>query len=187
MKCFLIALLVVSGSISASAQKHTLYADAGVSFSSGAKPGFSLTYNYKFAKHFGVGIGVQGYDFAPTTLEFHQFIPAVFVDLRLLIRPVKENQFFSFLDLGIDFYDPSGKYNTSGNPVIAYTPQKNGFYSGLGAGYFRRMTKRGCGPYASLKTILNWNTMKGYDYSKGKNITTSSADGTFVFSLGFRF
>jgi hypothetical protein len=57
------------------------------------------------------------------------------------------NQFFSFLDLGMNFYDPTGKYNTPGTSVVVYSPKNNGFYSGIGAGYFRRMTNRGGGPY----------------------------------------
>lgn len=173
------------------AQKHHLFADVGYT------PGFSVTYNYKIAKHLGAGIGVQGYKFYRAYEDFRQFTPGVFGDIRLYIRPEKNNQFILFLDLGIDiykqdkryfhFYNLNNRYQRD-STVIYNIPHNNGFYTGLGFGYFRRMTKSGGGPYVSLKAVSNWFTLRGYSIvSEDNDIVLSSAGGAMALSLGFKF
>ncbi len=181
----LVALLVLFHCTDASAQKHVLYADVGVSLSR-FSPGLSATYNYKFARFMGIGIGVQGYPFYPTMTSPHQFVPAIFGDLRFTIRPRKMGQLFAFLDIGIDFYKHSDNYSRDGN--IAYTVDKdNGTYTGLGCGYFRRLTKRGGGPYGSLKIISNGYKANAYNVVSHEQRTESWSRGSAAVSVGFRF
>lgn len=163
------------------AQRNNLYADAGFN------PGFSITYNYKLAKHFSVGGGIQGYNFHPTPSNSNQFVPAIFGDIRFNLRPAKKNQFFPFIDLGIDIYQQHVKYRST-DSIIYNQPHNNGFYTGYGIGYLRRMTKRGGGPYASIKLIFNWSEINGYNtVSKKHEVGVLDGDGAFIFSLGFRF
>lgn len=182
MKCFFIAVLMVFFSVGASAQKHNLFADAGVSFSR-FRLGSSATYNYKFNNWLGVGAGYQGYSFSPTITNSRSFIPAVYGDLRFYIRSRKENQFFSFLDLGINLYKRTDKYYID-RGTIYHVAHDNGFCTGVGFGYFRRVTKSGWGPYTSIKMISNSYKADAYD-TRGKYI---SIWGTFTsaFSVGFK-
>lgn len=181
MRYALITLIMVCNSISAWAQKHHVYADIGIPF-----PGFSATYNYKFAKHWGAGAGVQGYPFYPTGINIRKFVPAVYGDVRLYIRPEHRNQFFTFLDLGMDVYKLKDRYYR--DSVLVYDVPANGFYSGLGFGYFNRITERGSGVYTSLKMVLNWYTVDGYSIVAPEQDTRLlTLGGTFAVSIGFKF
>ena len=180
MKYALIALLVMFNPITASAQKNNLFADVGIA------PGLSVTYNYKFAKHIGLGIGLQGYNFIPTITNRNEFVPAVFADVRLNSRQRKKHFFFYFLDLGIDFYKSNDNYPRTSN-IYDNVPKNNGFYTGLGSGYFRRMTKRGGGLYASLKIIGNIFNDHEYNIVAQNYRTSTMFYGTGVISIGFKF
>jgi hypothetical protein len=203
MKYAFITVILVLNHIGTSAQKYNLFADAGISFSQ-ITPGLSATYNYKLTRWLGAGIGVQGYAFYPTKTHHHQFVPAIFGDLRLNIRSRKRNQFFSFLDVGIDFYKHTDNYFQDAN-FIYNVPNDNGVYTGLGIGYFRGMAKAGgkvnClpsesegepvvsnrGPYVSLKLITNNYKANAFNTLTGEKQTKTLGRGTIVFSLGFKF
>lgn len=192
MKYTLIALFVLCQSIEASAQRknrkeelpvsvHHVYADIG-SF-----PGLSLTYNYKFARRWRWGGGIQGYLSNPPYDTSDRFIPTIYGDIRFIMRPEKKNQFFSFLNLGIDFYKRDKQYYRDSISVYHFS-HNNGFYTALGFGYFRRMTKRGGGLYVSLKLAFDFSTVKRY------SIISEKYDGPYIYgggdpilSLGFKF
>lgn len=189
MKHFFIVLLLMLYSFSMFAQKHNLYADAGLSLY-GPRLGFSITYNYKIKQWLALGGGVQGYKFHPTEAyvmyERLQFIPAIFADVHFYFRPDGKNQFFSFLDLGIDFYSrsDSGFWRKA---VIYNAPNNNGFYTGPGFGYFRNMTKHGAGPYATIKMLFNWYKVDGYHTILKEHGGGAMGSGTIAVSLGFKF
>lgn len=185
MKYTLIALLAIFSTIVASAQKHQLFADIGTSFD-GPSPGGSLTYNYRLLDRFGLGGGVQGYSFTPSVLNKDQFTPAVYGDIRLNSLLRKKHFFFYFLDLGINFYTHSDEYRRSNN-TIYHIPNNNGFYTGLGIGYFRRITKRGWGPYTSLKIISNSYKASKFDLVSRQQYNAVWLDATFALSVGFKF
>lgn len=181
MKYVFFAILVVVYSANASAQHHHLFADAGT------LPGFSVTYNYTPVKHLGIGIGIQGYSFSPTLINSREFIPAVFADIHVNIRPQKNNQFLSFLDMGVNIYQRDDRYYSTSHNVFKLRSD-NGFYMGLGFGYLRRITKRGSGPYAALKIISNWYNSDRYDPVTLQRVSTwMNVDGRLLFSLGFKF
>lgn len=181
MKYSFIALLLCL-SVSSFAQKHRVFADVGWS------PGFSVTYNYTPIKHLGVGVGVQAYEYSPTLINTSMFVPAVYADLHLNIRPQKNNQLFLHWDIGMNFYKQKGQYR-GGDPRIVYnTPKDNGVCTGGGFGYMRRMTKRGGGPYASLKLVMNLTKVEGYNVAtRQTQIKQLNGDGPLVLSLGFKF
>lgn len=184
MKHAFIALLMALGD-SASAQKQYLYTDGGLSLAY-FDPGFSATYNYNILRHLGIGAGAQAYVFHPATTLPRHFTPALFADLRLRIRPEKISQYFVLADLGMDFYQHNNDVVRDRN--FSYSvPKKNGFYFGLGIGYFLRLTYRGWGPYASVKLINNIYNKDEVNLSTGEPKTISSAGSTTVLSLGFRF
>lgn len=185
MKYILIALLALANPLLSAAQKHFLYADGGLSLAY-SDPGFSATYNYNLAKHFGLGLGAQGYVFHPAATNPRQFTPALFADFRFRIRPQRISQYFILADLGIDFYRHHDGYEREGD--YAYSaPNDNGVYLGLGLGYFLRLTHRGWGPYATAKMISNFCSEDQLNLSTGDQKSLSSGRGTLVLSLGFRF
>lgn len=181
MKNIPILLIFVFSSALASAQTHNIYADVGV------PPGVSVTYNYRLAKHFSVGAGVQGYKF-PLPLESgSRFTPALYADIRINIMPSKKNQLFNFWDFGMNVYKQNISYYRD-NTHVGLIPHNNGFYFGLGLGYFRRMTVRGGGPYLSVKVLSNWFNVRGYSIvSKEEDISLLSADIRLALCLGFKF
>lgn len=181
MRYLLIALLAACNPFGMSAQTHNIFADV-----SPFAAGLSATYNYKATKHFGGGAGFQSYNYSPTLPVRHRFTPALFADLRLYMRPGKKNQFFSFLDLGINFYSADGMSFRSGT-IIYKNTEGNGFYAGLGFGYFRRITRRGGGPYASLKIISNTYRPEGFDLATHEQFKGGWLSGTLCLSVGFRF
>ena len=190
MKYTLIALLVVWGAIDSPAQdslahKHVLYADAGNSMAR-FYPGASITYNYNIVKWVGIGVGIQAYDFHATISNF-EYVPAAFADLRVNICPRKKNQFFAFLDLGINFYKHNSSYYWRDGNTFYNVRSDNGNYGGLGVGYFRPITKRGWGPYGSLKIISN--SYKAYPYSAvtDRQQAAGFGDATLVVAVGFKF
>jgi hypothetical protein len=169
----------------ASTSRHNLYADVGLCFSR-TNVGLSLTYNYKILPWLGAGLGVQDYDFYPTVTHDHQYIPAVYADLHFIIRAKKKGQILVFLDIGKDFYDSSSQYVRRGDDIY-YVPLNNGLYNGLGLGYFRSITKKGWGVYTTLKLIGNIYQPNKYNIRTGEKYISRYDEGTFVFSLGFRF
>ena len=176
MKYALIALFVVFNPVVTIAQKDNVFADVGI------PGGFSATYNYKIPKRPGLGMGLQGYAIAPTGFSANQFVPAVFADIRFY-HPKRKHLFFYLVDLGVDFYT-FGDIHTIYKTV---TSTNHGIYLGLGLGYFRPVTKRGAGPYASLKFISNGCTIDEYFFATGQDSKSFNLNGTFAFSIGFKF
>lgn len=174
-------------SFTLSAQKHHAYADFGLVFN-GPNPGVSATYNYKLAKHLGAGIGIQGYGFSPTEIDAQRFIPAVYADVRLNIRPGKKNQFASFLDIGMNFFQSNQQYYRTSPYDVFRNKHNNGMYLGLGIAYLRRISPRGSGPYLSLKMISNSYTTNRYDPITLQQMAVwYNLSANFAASLGFRF
>jgi hypothetical protein len=185
MKYTLIALLTICNLTRISAQKHNLYTDAGISFSQ-FYPGLSATYNYKFARWIGVGAGCQAHAWFPTITNPHQYVPGVFGDLRLNIGPRKKNQFFAFMDLGINFYKHTNEdYRNETN--VSSVSRDNGSYTGLGMGYFRQTTERGAGFYTSVKIMSNGYEANRQDLVTGEQSVESASRGTLALSFGYRF
>ncbi len=188
MKHYFILLIILFTSILTSAQKHNLYTDAGISLYE-ISPGFSATYNYNVIRSIGLGIGVQGYRFSPTLVDSRDyrrpFIPAVFADMRFTVCSKEKNQFFSFLDCGMDFYKHDNKATITANSLYS-TPNDNGVYIGLGLGYFHRMIKRGGGLYASFKIISNWYSGHAVDLLTNEEYGDSAGAGNYVLSIGFK-
>ena len=181
MKHILIAILVLCTPGTSNAQRHNLHADVGIA--QGGLGG-SITYNYKLSKRLGIGLGGQFYRF-PTPSGIVKSIPAAFADMRIYMRPEKNNQFFLFVDLGMHIYDQDAKRYSS-DSTWYYDYQNNGFYMGFGFAYLRRVSKRGGGPYASFKIITNTSKIGGYDYSRNREIGLLDANATVAFSIGFR-
>ena len=185
MKNALIVLIIVSGSLSVSAQKQNVYVDAGPSLAY-FDPGFSATYDYNFIKYIGIGLGTQAYVFHPAKTNPRQFTPALFADLRFRIRPEKISQYFILMDFGMDFYKHNNNSVLDGDFVYS-VPQDNGIYFGLGIGYFLRLTYRGWGPYASIKLINNIYKRDQFNIVTNEPGSANVAGGTIILSLGFRF
>ncbi len=182
------AILFLSVFLSAgvtSAQKNTLYADAGICLAY-LDPGSSLTYNYNFNKHIALGAGVQEYTFHTTLTNIHQLTSAAFAEFRFTMRQRKKGRYFLFLNLGEDFYQQNNSRYHDG--YTSYNvPGNNGFYTGLGYGYMRYSTKRLGGPYITLKLIQNYYISDTYNELTYEQGTRSLSDGTLVISFGFRF
>lgn len=171
----------------ASAQKHTAYADLGIVLN-GPRAAVSATYNYKLAKHLGVGIGAQGAVYAPTDVNNAQFIPGVFADVRFNIRPTKNNQFFALLDAGMNFYKADMRYYRTNAYDVFSNRHNNGMLLGLGVGYLRRLAPRGTGVYASLKMMSNNYTTNRYDPATLQKMAVwYNSDFVFVASVGIRY
>lgn len=181
----IIALVTLINPVSTSAQKHQLYAHAGLCLDY-MIPGVSATYNYNITRHIGIGGGVQAYVWHPAITNTRQFTPALFADFRFRIRPQHISQYFILTDLGMDFYKHSDDYARDGNWVYT-APNNNGVYIGLGIGYFRRVTSRGWPLYATLKVINNLYKENQLHLTTGEQKSISYIDGTFVVSIGFRF
>ncbi|MCB0698429.1 MAG: hypothetical protein KDC11_01215 [Chitinophagaceae bacterium] len=197
MKYALIVLLTVLLPIGASAQKHSskvdttgkhsLYGDLALPIGS-SFPGFSITYNYKLTQPFRVGIGVQGYKFSPNLDYPPKFIPAVFVDLRVTAWSRKKNQFVAFMDFGMNFYKQDKSFSFVDTNTLGHYAHNNGFDLGIGLGYFRRMTKRGGGPYLMFKLITNWYNTRGYSIvSEQQEIGLLNMDGSPTIAIGFKY
>lgn len=167
-------------------KKHHLYADAGLSLSQ-LHPGASATYNYRPLKFLGLGAGAQVHAFFPTLTNSCQYLPAIFGDLRFTIRPLKKNQFFAFLNVGVDFYQHNN-YIDQYEDVIYRVTNDNGVYSSIGLGYFRvKNTKRGSGIYFTVKTMSNSYGMEAFNISTKELYATSSSRGTLAVSFGYKF
>ncbi len=183
----ILAAVCCIASLTASAQKHTGYADLGIVLNS-PHAGASVTYNYKPAKRIGVGIGAQGYLFDPTKTNNVRFVPAVYADARLSIRPAKSNQFFALMDIGMHFYKADiSYYRSKGNNVFS-NRHNNGVLFGLGVGYLRRLAPRGTGVYASLKLMTNNYTVNRHDPATLQQVSVwLNSDFNFVASVGIRY
>jgi hypothetical protein len=184
MKYILIALVIMLNPIVTSAQKHHLYTDIGLSLSQ-ITPGFSATYNYRPVKWVGVGAGTQLFGFFPTLTNPHQYVPAIYGDLRFNIRPQKKNQFFVFVDMGINFYRHTNNYYQEDSVRYVVT-KNNGTYTSFGIGYMSRLTERS-GFYGSIKTLANGYTTEALDLVTKQQYTDSWSRGTLVLSFGFKF
>ncbi|MBA3829534.1 MAG: hypothetical protein H0X33_11405 [Taibaiella sp.] len=184
MKRSLIVVIMMFYSCLASAQGSYIYGDAGISLAR-FKPGASVTFNYNVLRFLGFGIGFQAYDFHATMTNF-QYVPAVYGELRLNIRPRKDNQFFAFMDIGANLYTHNDDLWQDRNFVYK-VHSNNGTYGGLGIGYFRRLPKRSWGPYGSLKLISNSYKADSRDLTTSKQGTAGWGDATLVISAGFRF
>lgn len=181
MRYILIVLLILLQPTLSQAQQHSLYADVGIPF------GFSATYNYKLAKNLGAGGGVQAQSFYTPFANNARLIPAIFADLHLTAWATKKNRLLSFVNLGMNIHKQDQSYQRDSTTVYNI-PHNNGFYTGLGLGYFRRMTKRGGGAYIALKMVLNWHNLKEYSIvadSRDRSILVAS--GTPVLAIGFKF
>jgi len=181
MKYLFTALLLLLLPVWLPAQQHSLYADLGV------PAGLSATYNYKVTKNLGAGGGVQVQSFYLPFTDKARLIPAIFADVHLTAWATKRNRLISFLDLGINLHRQDQSYHRGSN-LVYNIPHNNGFYSGLGLGYFRRITKRGGGAYLALKLGLNWYNFKEYsivtDY---EDRSTLSGTGRPALVIGFKF
>jgi len=185
MKQIIYIFLVLIAPLVASAQGYNLYADAGICLSY-LDPGSSVTYNYNFNKHLSLGAGVQEYTFHTTLTNVHQLTPAIFGEFRYNMKQRIKGRYFSFLDLGMNFYKSNTSDYHSGDYIYT-VPGNNGFYAGLGYGYMHYTTKRKGGPYLTLKMITNWYKSDRYDLYSGVRDTGHSSDGTLVVSAGFKF
>jgi len=185
MKYVLTLFLGLFGSLVASAQKNSLYADAGICLAY-LDPGSSITYNYNASRHIGLGAGVQEYNFHVSATNIRQLTSAIYGELRLNMRQRKKGRYFLFLDFGEDFYTHNTSYYRDGD--LRYTvPGNDGVYGGLGFGYMRYTTERHGGPYASLKLITNWCKTDEYNTATNEQRTEEWSDGTLVLSVGFKF
>jgi len=183
---YILLVLVLFSSASVFGQQHNFYADAGLVFSGQGGPVFSATYNYRPVKHIGLGLGVQGCKFRPTYTTDIVFMPTVFGEFRVNIRPEKKNQFFTFIDFGMNFYKHSDLLYSNSEGIYEYKGD-NGFYFGLGLGYFRPITERGWGPYASIRIISNAFYGNAYYVSRPNDHTSGYLWGDLAFSVGFKF
>lgn len=172
--------MLLSPVFASAQQQHQLFADVGL------PGGLSITYEYRLTKHFGVGAGLQGYNFSPTMTNVNQFTPALYGDFRLNSIMRKKHFFFYFLDLGINFYKHENTNYYSSNYIYNVT-MDNGFYTGLGLGYFHVMTKKGGGLYASLKLISNFFKANQFDLTTQKHNVSGMGYGTVALSVGFKF
>jgi len=185
MKYAYAVLLLLSVPVLTSAQKSSFYADAGICLAY-LDPGTSATYNYNCNKHIALGAGLQEYSFHTTLTNAHQLTSAVFGEMRYNMRRRKKGQYFSMLDMGIDFYRHNDSYYRDGEKTYT-VPGNNGFYTGLAFGYVHYTTRRHGGPYCSLKMISNWYRSNSYDAATNEYGHGGSSDGTLVVSVGFRF
>ena len=191
MKYIIITILVIFCPLAIFAQQdtgrkmlawtHHLYADVGTNSA------FSLTYNYNAGRHWGWGGGVQGSSWNPRYTEDNRYMPGIFGDMHFCIRTKRNNQFFSFLDAGIDLYKREKRYYR--DSVVLYDlSYTDGFYSAIGFGYLRRMTKRGGGVYVSVRFTFDFCRARVYSFiSDDKNTTAVLGDATGVLSIGYKF
>lgn len=183
MKHTLLALFILFSSVFAQAQeqKHRVYADVGY------VPGFSVTYNYQLSKRIAMGAGVQSYKLYSGLDKEAKYKPCVYADMRLVMRPEKKSQFLLFFDVGINIYKQDKTFMR--DDVSVYNiPRNNGFYTGLGFGYLRRINKQGNALYITLKPMMNWHAIQRYyittDEQNGPMI---ALNGQFPLSIGFKF
>ncbi len=185
MKQALITILIAWYSLHANAQKHNVFTDIGISFSR-LYPGSSATYSYKPLRFLGVGVGFQAIPFYPTITNPHQYVPAIYGDIRFTIMPRKKNQFFALMNIGINLYRHSHSAFHQGN--YDFTVINNcGNYTSFGVGYFYSLTKHMSGPYFSLKTIMNSYKVKAYNFVTQEQNIENWSSNTAIISLGYRF
>ncbi len=181
MRYPLIAFWLLLHPIWAPAQQHSVYADIGIPL------GFSATYNYKLTKNLGAGGGLQAQSFYLPFSNNARLIPAIFADVHLTAWATKKNRFISFINLGVNLHKQDQSYQRDSTSVYNI-PHNNGFYTGLGLGYFHRITKRGGGAYIVLKLVLNWHNLKEYSIvADSKDRSLIVASGTPLLAIGFKF
>ena len=93
----------------ASQSKHTVYTDAGISFSK-SLPGKSATYNYKLSRRMGVGVGAQAYYLTERSIGNNignRLTPAIYADARGYYGRNK-SVFLLFADVGMNLYKYRG-------------------------------------------------------------------------------
>lgn len=183
IKCAFAVLLTAFTAQGALVQKNNVYEDIGISWSR-LHPGMSLTYNYNVARWVGIGAGLHVYDFHAIAPSF-QMVPALYGEMRFTIRPRTANQFFAFLDLGINLYAREDDSWMEGN--IKYTvANDNGTYGGFGIGYAWGRDGSDFRYYVSLKTISNSYHANGYNLATGEQTTVGMGDNTLVTSFGLK-
>lgn len=181
MRYLMIASLMLIYPIRATAQQHSVYTELGIPL------GLSATYNYSLTKNLGAGVGVQAQSFYLPFSNNARLIPGIFADLHLTAWATKKNRFISYLNLGMNLHRQDKSYQRDSTSVYNI-PHNNGFYTGLGLGYFRRVTKRGGGAYIALKLVLNWHNFKEYSIvADSKDRSLIIASGTPVLAIGFKF
>jgi hypothetical protein len=176
-----VILLLLSISL-VHAQKYNGYVDVSVP---GISPfALSATYNYKLKKHFGLGGGIQVFNYHPVTNR-PGLIPAAFADLRFYHRPGKTHQFFSMIDIGASIYKAGSGYNKY---MSAYYSYRGGsFYLGLGFGYLYSITRRGGGPYAAFRILSNTSIREGYQYPGRRPVDAAVLEAVPSICIGFKF
>ena len=154
--------------------KNNIFTDVGYS-TSYSSPGISATYSRKISPRLGLGAGVQVFNDA----MINRVKKTAYIDLRVY-RYINKSLLFFHGDAGVNF---SQSYKTTFTSIPGKT-----FFSGFGFGYGYMINKRGMGPYASMKFLADTYTAKSYYPTnpayEGK---VTNMDGTFVFSVGFKF
>ena len=182
----LIALLIAFTPLCALAQKHSIYADVGIT-NVRLLPGGSVTYNYKLAGFLGAGAGFQVHNFFPTIADEHKYVPALYADLRFTAWAKRKNSFVSFLDFGWDMYKNDSEYYRD-SISVGFVPYNNGFYNSLGLGYFHKVTKNGGGAYVTLKLMLNWYNYREYSIlAEEYDRSLLATSGSIALSIGYKF
>jgi hypothetical protein len=184
MKYAFVALLLIFGTVGASAQKDIFWADGGISLAR-LIPGASATYNYQLFRFLGIGGGAQVYDFHATYYNF-QPVPALYLETRWTIRSRKKNQYFLFSQAGLNVYKRNTQSWVDGNTAYI-VKDDNGAYRGLGFGYFRPQTNRGWGHYVTLKFITTAYNTNAFDRVSGNQSVHVLSYGTIVISYGYKF
>ena len=178
---YLLTAMLLLHTIWASAQQHSIYADIGFPV------GFSATYNYQLTKNLGAGAGIQGQRFYLPYSNNSSFIPAIYADLHVTAWATRKNRFITYLNLGMNIHKQDQSYHRDSTTVFNI-PHNNGFYTGFGLGYFRRITKRGGGAYIALKLVLNWHNLKEYSIvADSEDRSIIAASGTPLLAIGFKF
>jgi hypothetical protein len=139
--------------------------------------GLSATYDFRVARHFEVGGGIQAFN---NRRKYKNITSSIFLDLRPYWQK-KKNLFFILADFGITTY-----LGETPDPA-KYEVAPFGAYSALGFGYCRTITKRGMGPYISF-------ALRGASYQEHYSVASSPAaadytviDATGLLSVGFKF
>ena len=103
---------------------------------------------------------------------------ALFADLRRYI-PIHRSLLFGMLDIGINLYHSYGGPGEGAH--------NDGLNVSLGAGYCYRVTRRGSGPYVTLKMVSDTYSAPQYVPYFNKAENTTYLDAILVFAAGVRF
>lgn len=159
--------------------RTSVFADLGLCME-GGQPGLSVTCSKQHSRHFGLGIGAQGYFFDKNYAASYvtrQFIPSLFLDAREYMG--KHGRFFLLQDLGIDIYH--GYANVNSHESASH---EDGLYFGFGLGYSYPVSTK-ISAYLSLKFVSD-SYISRQTY-QNKTSSVFDMDGTSVISAGIRF